>query len=130
MEPPLPQQPSSTSPLCEDHLLIITDAESGETICSKCGMIVLDKIQNINQPEWRAFSNEEHENRSRTGIPLSLAIHDMGLATLIGRTDRDASGKKIDAEMHTMMQRLRIWDSRAYIHDSSDKSLISAFSKL
>lgn len=57
-------------------------------------MIVLDKIQNINQPERHAFSNEEHENRSRTGIPTSLAIHDMGLATVIGRADRDASGKK------------------------------------
>jgi transcription initiation factor TFIIB len=75
------QQPqsSNTCPMCKDHLLIITDPDSGETICSKCGMIVLDKIQNINQPEWRAFPNDKQEDRSRTGIPTSLAIHDMGL---------------------------------------------------
>jgi transcription initiation factor TFIIB len=126
---PSPPQSSSTCPVCNDHLLMITDPDSGETICSKCGMIVLDKIQNINQPEWRAFSNEEHENRSRTGIPSSLAIHDMGLATVIGRADRDAGGKKIDAAMHTSMQRLRIWNSRAHVR-RSDKSLIQALNEL
>jgi transcription initiation factor TFIIB len=127
-----PQQPppSTTCPVCKSHLMVITDPESGEIICSKCGMIVLDKIQNINQPEWRAFSNEEHEHRSRTGIPTSLAIHDMGLTTVIAKTDRDASGKKIDTAMHTTMQRLRTWNSRAYIHDSSDIGLIQAFNKL
>jgi transcription initiation factor TFIIB len=93
-------------------------------------MIVLDKIQNINQPEWRASSNAEYENRSRTGTPMSLAIHDMGLSTVIGRTGRDASGKKIDTAMHATMQRLRTWDSRAYIHDSSDIGLIHAFNEL
>jgi transcription initiation factor TFIIB len=86
--------PSTTCSICKSDLLIITDPDSGEIICSKCGMIVLDKVQNINQPERRAFSNEEQEDRSRTGIPASLAIHDMGLSTVIGRTDRDASGKK------------------------------------
>ncbi|MFL6402781.1 MAG: transcription initiation factor IIB family protein [Nitrososphaeraceae archaeon] len=127
MQPP----PSiTTCPVCKSHLQVITDPESGEDICNGCGMIVLDKIQNINQPEWRAFSNEEHEDRSRTGIPTSLAIHDMGLATVIGRSDRDASGKKIDAAMHATMQRLRTWDSRAPIHASSDISLIQAFNKL
>src|SRR5919198_524893 len=129
--PPKPQpQPSVTCPLCKDNLLIITDPNSGETICSKCGMIVLDKIQNINQPEWRASSNAEYENRSRTGTPMSLAIHDMGLSTVIGRTGRDASGKKIDTAMHATMQRLRTWDSRAYIDSSSDRSRIQAFNEL
>src|ERR1041384_2977879 len=125
-----PSQSSSICPVCNDHLLMITDPDSGETICSKCGMIVLDKIQNINQPEWRAFSNEEHENRSRTGFPSSLAIHDMGLACVIGKTNRDAGGKKMDDAMHTTMQRLRTLDSRAHVHDSSDIGLMHAFNKL
>jgi transcription initiation factor TFIIB len=127
--PPQEPLPSSICPICKDHLLIITDTNSGETICSKCGMIVLDKIQNINQPEWRAFSNEEHNDRSRTGIPTSLAIYDMGLATVIGRDDRDAAGKKLDAAMHSSMQRLRTWDSRTHV-SHSEKSLIQALSEL
>jgi transcription initiation factor TFIIB len=122
--------PSTTCRICKSDLLIITDPESGEIICNGCGMIVLDRIQNINQPEWRTFSNEEHEDRSRTGIPMSLAIHDMGLATVIGRTDRDASGRKMDTAMHATMQRLRTWDSRAHIRTSSDIGLMHAFNKL
>ena len=134
MEPTLPpqpqhQEPCMICPMCKENLLMITDTNSGETICSKCGLIISDKIQNINQPEWRAFSNEEHNDRSRTGIPSSLAIHDMGLATVIARTDRDASGRKIDGVMHTAMQRLRTWDSRSLVN-RSDKSLIQAFNEL
>jgi transcription initiation factor TFIIB len=127
MEPQ--SQSSSICPTCKDNLLLITDTNSGETICSRCGMIVLDKTLNINQPEWRAFSNAEHEDRSRTGIPTSLAIYDMGLATVIGRADRDATGRKIDATMHTTMQRLRTWDSRTHVRPS-DKSLIHALNEL
>jgi transcription initiation factor TFIIB len=93
-------------------------------------MIVSDKIQNISQPEWRAFSNEEHEGRSHTGIPMSLAVHDMGLATVIGKSNRDVGGKKLDNEMHTAMQRLRILNSTSHIHGSSDIGLIHAFNEL
>src|ERR687886_2512024 len=131
MEPspsPQPLQPSNC-PMCKHHLRIITDPNTGEIICSRCGMVVSDRIQNINQPEWRAFSNAEHEDRSRTGIPASLAIYDMGLATVIGRADRDATGRKIDATMHATMQRLRTWDSRTHVRPS-DKSLMHALNEL
>ena len=92
-------------------------------------MVVLDRIQNVSQPEWRAFSNEESEARSHNGIPMSLAIHDMGLATLIGKTDRDATGRKIDTMMHTTMQRLRTWDLRSHVRPS-DRSLVHALNEL
>ena len=36
----------------------ITDLESGELICSNCGLVISDKIQEI-RPEWRAFNTEE-----------------------------------------------------------------------
>ncbi|MFL6338512.1 MAG: transcription initiation factor IIB family protein [Nitrososphaeraceae archaeon] len=124
--------PSTICPVCKSDLLIITDPESGEDICKKCGMIVSDKVQDINRPEWRnTFDTVEINNRrSRTGIPTSLARYDMGLSTIIGRTDRDASGRKIDAAMHATMQRLRTWDSRAHIRTSSDISFIQAFNEL
>ena len=56
MKPSLSPQPSSVCPMCKHHLQIITDTNTGETICSRCGMVVLDRIQNVSQPEWRAFS--------------------------------------------------------------------------
>jgi transcription initiation factor TFIIB len=95
-------------------------------------MIVSDKIQDINRPEWRnMFDTVELTNRRRrTGIPISLARHDMGLSTVIARTDRDASGKKIDTAMHITMKRLRRWDSRAHIRTSSDIRFVQAFNEL
>jgi transcription initiation factor TFIIB len=125
-------RPAAICPVCKSDLLLITDPDSGEDICNKCGMIVSDKIQDINRPEWRnMFDTVEINNRHRrTGIPISLARHDMGLSTVIGRTDRDATGKKIDAAMHTIMQRLRTWDSRARIRTSYDRSFIQAFNEL
>ena len=104
--------------ICKISDKLITYPESGEIICSNCGMVISDKIQQINKPEWRTFDTEQpnnnnnnSNNRIRTGAPTSIARHDMGLATVIGRTDKDASGQKIDAQMRSTMERLRKWDS-------------------
>ena len=70
---------------------MVTDNSSGEMFCGNCGFVVTERIEETG-PEWRAFSKEEHEDRSRAGIPTSLAMHDMGLATIIGPVDKDASG--------------------------------------
>jgi transcription initiation factor TFIIB len=112
----------------------ITDAESGELICSKCGQVISDKVQ-LEGPEWRNFglsssSGESNDSRSRVGMSTSLARHDMGLSTIIGRTNRDASGQKIDAAMRTKMDRLRVWDYRAQIHSATDRNLRNAFIRL
>src|SRR3712207_5776505 len=89
----------------------VTDPESGEIICRNCGLVLSDRGQE-SRPEWRAFTSEEVNDRSRTGIPRSLARHDMGLSTVIGRTDKDASGHMLDGAMRSTMGRLRAWDFR------------------
>jgi transcription initiation factor TFIIB len=112
---------------------VITDPESGEIICSNCGMVISQNIEDNTRPEWRSFGNEGGERnniRSRTGMPTSLARHDRGLATIIGRTDRDASGNKIDASVRSKMERLKVWDFRSHAHDSTNKNLIRAFNEL
>src|ERR687887_451149 len=108
---------------------MVTDPESGEIICSNCGMVISDKIQETRQ-EWRTFNTQEENDRSRTGMPTSLARHDMGLSTIIGRTDKDASGYKIDAAMRSTMERLRTWDIRTQAHTPTDRNLRQAFSEL
>jgi transcription initiation factor TFIIB len=107
----------------------VTDPESGELICRNCGLVISDKAQE-SRPEWRAFTSEEANDRSRTGIPSSLARHDMGLSTVIGRTDRDASGRAIDISMRSTMGRLRAWDFRTQAHSPTDRNLRQAFSEL
>jgi transcription initiation factor TFIIB len=63
-------------------------------------------------------------------MPISLARHDKGLSTIIGRTDRDASGHTLDAAVRSTMNRLRTWDFRTQAHTSTDRNLRQAFSEL
>ncbi|HKG86934.1 MAG TPA: TFIIB-type zinc ribbon-containing protein [Nitrososphaeraceae archaeon] len=124
-------QTSITCSICNNNSgQIITDNESGEIICRNCGMVMLDNVQET-RPEWRSFTTDEANNtRSRTGMPTSLARHDKGLATIIGRTNKDASGQVLDAAMRTTMERLRTWDFRTQAHTSTDRNLRQAFSEL
>ena len=115
--------------LSSEQKLFVVDSSSGETICQKCGAIL--EINNMNQKqEWSAFDIEEINDKARTGTPSSLARHDMGLFTVIGRTDKDASGGKIDPLVRSTMERLRIWDFRSQIRTPSDRNLRQAFSEL
>jgi transcription initiation factor TFIIB len=111
-----------------DHILV-TDPQSGEVICSNCGQVLTEKALE-NRAEWCSFNSVEESTKSRIGAPTSLARHDMGLATVIGRTNKDASGNTIDAAMRSTMDRLRIWDYRTQITSSTDRNLRSAFGQL
>jgi transcription initiation factor TFIIB len=109
---------------------VITDVESGEIICSKCGMVIRDHIEDNTRPDTRTFGNEKDYNRIRLGPPTSIAYRNMELSTTIGRTDKDASGHKLDSTTHSKMQRLRTWNFRTQVHKSSNRNLMVAFSKL
>lgn len=125
--------PSSIICLTCNSNSLVTDHDSGEVICSHCGHVMTDR-SNENRPEWRAFPPNTAEqtihNRNRTGMPTSLARHDMGLATIIGRINMDASGHTLDPAMRTTMERLRIWDIRTQIRNSADRNLRNAFNQL
>jgi transcription initiation factor TFIIB len=128
---------SSTKPnqilcsICNRSDKIVTDPESGEIICSNCGIVLVDKVEDMSHLERRTFSGGQiDETRARTGAPTSLARHDMGLATVIGRRDRDSSGQKIDPSIRSTMQRLRKWDFRVQSNTTSDRNLKAAFKLL
>ncbi len=108
---------------------LITDVESGEIICPNCGLVYSDKATE-SRAERRIFDSEESENRVRTGSPASLALHDMGLSTVIGRTNKDSSGHQLAASMQPMIHRLRTWDFRTQAHSPTDRNLIQTFSEL
>ena len=61
-------------------------------------------------------------------MPTSLARHDMGLYTMIGRGHKDARGQVLDASMRSTMGRLRTWDLRTQA--SANRNLITAFNQL
>lgn len=115
-------------PRCGKGPMII-DNTGGELLCSGCGFVVKEKIEEVG-PEWRSFSKEEKEDRSRGGSPTSIAMHDMGLATVIGDSNKDASGRSIPASMKATVERLRTWDSRSQVREPIDRNLRQAFSEL
>ncbi|MDV3244798.1 MAG: transcription initiation factor IIB [Nitrososphaerales archaeon] len=108
---------------------MVIDGSGSELHCSDCGLVVKEKIVDVG-PEWRSFSSDEKGDRSRTGTPTSIAIHDMGLATVIGALNKDASGKSLSGSMKSTVERLRTWDRRSQAHESTDRNLRQAFSEL
>ncbi|MDE1872385.1 MAG: transcription initiation factor IIB [Thaumarchaeota archaeon] len=109
--------------------LVVTDDSTGERFCKGCGFVIDERGEYLGA-EWRAFSKEEYDDKSRTGAPTSLAVHDMGLATVIGHENTDASGRPLSVLMKTRMNHLRTWDRRSQVHESLDRNLRHAFSEL
>jgi transcription initiation factor TFIIB len=114
--------------LCESKDLVF-DAETSEIVCSSCGMVVHDNIESMG-PEWRAYSGGDLESKSRTGMPTSLAFHDMGLSTFISYSNVDANGAVISPEQMSKVQRMRRWNKISSNNRSYHRNLKNAFAIL
>lgn len=108
---------------------MILDPESGELVCSNCGFVLKEKIEDTG-PEWRSSSKDEGRDESRAGLPTTIASHDMGLSTVIGSANRDSAGRPLAGSMRTSIDRLRTWDRRSQMHESTDRNLGKAFLQL
>ncbi len=106
---------------------VITDEETGEMFCGKCGFVIIDRVDNLG-PE-RTFS-DSNSNKSRTGDRTSLTRHDQGLSTIINPINKDSSGNPLSSSMKSSIKRLRIWDSRSRTKDSADRNLQHALGEL
>jgi transcription initiation factor TFIIB len=105
---------------------MITDVESGEIICNQCGIVVVQDLED-NKKIWHKA--EDNTSDTRNGNPSSLTLYDKGLATLIGNTNRDASGNVINSMMMTRLNKMRFHDKRSQINHSA-RNLIRAFRQL
>jgi transcription initiation factor TFIIB len=114
-------------PVCGDKKLV-TDQNTGELFCGKCGLVITDKITDSGA-EWRSFSSDQND-KTRVGAGTSLTIHDMGLSTIIGVANKDATGKPLTASMKSSIERLRTWDSRSQAHTSTDRNLRQALNEM
>lgn len=79
--------------------------------------------------QLRIFRSEGTE-RARTGSPTSLAQHEIGLSTIIGKENKDSSGCQLDPSMNASIQRLRTRDFRSQVHSPMHRNLMHAFSEL
>lgn len=104
---------------------IIQDAASGEIFCKSCGVIIVQKILDSTYKS----KNTDIDSRT-TGEPFSIAIHDFGLSTLIGRTNKDAKGNSFTPKATDTINRIRIQDLRSQAHKNKDTTLRMAFGLL
>lgn len=119
--------PGPKCPACGNRG-IVTDDNTGEIFCGRCGTVVTDKIADTGA-EWRSFSSDD-ASRTRVGAGSSLKMHDMGLSTIIGVANKDSTGKPLAASVKTTIERLRTWDSRTQAHTSADRNLRQALNEM
>ena len=105
--------------------MVIFDMVSNELVCSACGCVASDQYYN-NEHSVTFSTQSEFLDRSRTGMPESLAIHHKGLSTLIGVGDTDARGKTLEPAQKIKIQRLRTWNNRSQLNDSISRNLEKA----
>lgn len=99
---------------------LITDLENGEIIIQNSGIVIKDRIS-INSLVNNLFANNEYT--SHRGNVSSLKFHDMGLSTVIGKSNHDFAGKSIKNKMKYEMKRMRLWDARSRVKTTSDLNL-------
>ena len=109
---------------------LVTDANTGENFCGKCGYVLTDnKWMNLDQ-NGDLFLKKNTKIEAELVFQHHLAMHDMGLATIINPINRDATGKPLSASMKSTIERLRTWDSRSQVHEPIDRNFRQAFSEL
>ena len=118
--------PTAICPLCNTSANIITDKELNEIICSNCGRIITDIFKD-RETLRNSTKIEKVDTISKVRTvkvsSTSLSLHYSGLSTVIGKTNRDASGQQIDTEMISRINRLRVWDTRSQIKNYKERSL-------
>ncbi len=115
-------------PECASEL-VVEDLARGERVCGGCGLVLSDHHIDSGA-EWRSFTAEEAEARSRVGSPMRYTVHDKGLSTVIDWRDRDTSGRKLSPRRRSEVYRLRKWQIRSRVHSSMDRNLAQAMSEL
>ena len=78
-------------------------------------------------PELSMQLADDLEGKSRTGLPSSLAIHDMGLSTSIPYANTDGKGIAITGKQKGDMYRLRKLDRSSPNNRTRQRSLKGAF---
>jgi transcription initiation factor TFIIB len=117
----------NTCPECQGQ--ITRHSDSGEVTCESCGLVFKDD-QIDHGPEWRAFTSDERDEKSRVGAPTTQLMHDKGLSTTIGWQDTDGYGQPVSGRKRAQLQRLRTWNERFRTKDAHERNLKQALGEI
>jgi transcription initiation factor TFIIB len=101
---------------------VFYDAARGELICTRCGLVILDRSIST-EPEWRAEPGKE-TGRADLTSGLDITQHDFGLGTSLG-----ASGD-MPPSWRARLRRLQMWQRRSRTSSYGEKSLRDAMLEL
>ena len=102
------------------------DDNRGEIICHNCGLVIQQHIQSC-RPEWRAYTREEEQMKSRVGLP-SFSLEKHISKTIIRKERRDSYGKKLNPVSRAKFARLS--DVNGRIYDQKSRKLKTALIEL
>ncbi|MFA4907556.1 MAG: transcription initiation factor IIB [archaeon] len=105
------------------------EAERGEIICQKCGLIVSEDMVDLGK-EWRSFDSDQYDEQSRTGSPMKFVKLNKGLVTMIDRRGTDLRGNKLSSKSRAQMYRLIKWHKRASVSSSMQRNLSIALTEM
>lgn len=114
-------------PECQSSL--VDDFQNGEIICSGCGVVVADQLEDYG-PESKSSDLEEKMKLARATGQTTLAQHDLGIATEISISSKDFSGKTINYEVANQMHSLRKWQQRIRVSTPRERRLSNVLAKL
>ena len=117
-----------TCPECDTPTVAAT-TDHCELVCAECGLVVEDAPLDHGL-EWRAYSHQEHREKSRVGVPTTRRYHDKGLTTTIDWRDEDANGRALSARRRERIGRLRQWHERIRTSDTGDRNLQFALGEI
>jgi transcription initiation factor TFIIB len=85
-----------------------TRKHNDEIICEACGLVLSeDKLDR--GPDWRAFDEQDRQEKRRVGAPTTLTMHDKGLTTEMGNISTSGMSRR----KRNRLDRLEEWDSRS-----------------
>lgn len=113
----------------------VTDPVRGEVICGGCGLVLVQRLEEAHGWEGVDIGGGGASRGSAAAYALgtapgpagSLAVHDRGLSTVMGR-DADRGGRPMPAAARRSIDRLRVWDKRS--HPKRAASLARALAQL
>ena len=114
-------------PECSSGL--VQDYSKGESICEKCGFVVMDGMCDSGR-ESNATDFEEKSKNTRASGSTSFALHDYGLRTEIAFGTKDYAGKSIDSQMAEQMYNIRKWHLRSRITSAQERRLSNVLTKI
>lgn len=105
----------------------IIDFETGEMVCQNCGIVLQDNIS-FDGRDDNTFPKRTYP--SQVSNRSTLRFHDMGLATIIDKSNHDSKGRPIEYKMKQDMRRMRLWDTRSPAKNMFGKNLRTALSEM